>query len=150
MAKMVKSGINPKKDFISKTSYYSKSLPLEKNQSSSGLLIRLTAGLVIFLVFAFVLRYGVFIDKIQSGEMTISSILPTFDGFLNTVANARVLKPTFKIVDIVFGDWGIFNFFRDFLYTIITVFNFLLWLAQNLIACLEYIFYFAKWLFISG
>lgn len=150
MAKMIKSGINPKKDFISKTSYHYESLPLEKNQSGSGLIIRLTAGLVIFLVFAFVLRYGVFIDKIQSGEMTISSILPTFDGFLNTVANAPVINPVFNVISIAFGDWGVFNFFRDFLSTIVTVFNFLLWLAQNLIACLEYIFYFAKWLFISG
>lgn len=108
-------------------------------KTSSLGLSPLLAFVVILFLFATIVRFN-------GGDFSA----PTFTGFLEMLSNSEVITPTFSIIpNPEFGSWGIFNFLRDFIQFNIQIINFVGWICQSLTACVQYIFYFCKWLFIG-
>lgn len=119
------------------------------SKTSTSSIVFILGALVVVILLAFILRYGQYADKIATGEISPGSILPTFSEFLDILSNSPTISPNFNIIPTILGDWGVFNWFRDFVNGLTTIIDFVLWLVQNLFLVLEYMFYFLKWVFIS-
>lgn len=101
---------------------------------------KLLAVIVITLVVAFVIRVA---NGIEQGKA-----LPTFTDFLNMLSNADVIRPNFNTIDIDFSWLGNLTLLTRVLEMLQAFMNFVIWLLLNLVVCIEYIFYFLKWVFV--
>ncbi len=98
-------------------------------------------GSVLLIIFILVLVGSIF--KIVFGGSSF-----TFAGFLEYITGV----PQITITDInifhIGGDWTLFDGFRKFLNSIMSIVNFSVWFGAQLINGLSYIFYFVKFLLV--
>ncbi|HIU06667.1 MAG TPA: hypothetical protein IAC46_03680 [Candidatus Onthoplasma faecigallinarum] len=99
-------------------------------------------GSVLIIILCIILVISVI--RIVFGGSNIS-----FSAFLNYIQNVPQIE---FIGDVnmfsINGDWGLFDFLKNFLNSIMSIFNFLVWLCFQLFNCLSYIFYFLKFVLI--
>lgn len=112
-----------------------------------SIFIYILGGVVFLLLLSYIVRLGLY------GSVSV----PSFTSFLSNVVAAPVFKPNFSLIPVSLGDWSVyislfdiklsFNFLRDFFVSIISVYNFFLFLGQNILLIFEYLFFFTRWLF---
>ena len=72
----------------------------------------------------------------------------TFSSFLDYISNVPQIKITNVNIMHIGGDWLIFDGFRQFLNTIMSIANFGVWFTTQLLNGLSYIFHFVRFLFV--
>lgn len=79
-----------------------------------------------------------------------SESIPTFTGFLETLTSAPEINIPFltQTTGIIMADWGIFNFIRDFINTLMQIVDVLIFFFNGILSVLTYVVYFFRWLFI--
>jgi purine-cytosine permease-like protein len=78
-------------------------------------------------------------------SLTGSTAPFTFQSLLDIASNAPSISANWSIVqDIILGDWGIFNFLRDFINFSISITQVLVCICDLLFDSLSYIFYFVR------
>ena len=124
-------------DFSFHSEYHNESL--YKNTYSLGSFFPvLIAGIVLFMLFTYTIR-----------SSSLNPTLPTFSNLLYTFSSAPQISMEFQTIAVEIGDWGIFNWFADFVRFFLNILNFLVWLGKSLLNCLTYMFYFVRWLFLG-
>lgn len=72
----------------------------------------------------------------------------TFTSFLSYLQNVpQISIGNFNLFTIN-GDWGLIDFFRRFLNSIMSILNFGVWMCSQLVNCVFYLLYFVKYLFV--
>lgn len=103
-----------------------------------------TAGGILGIVLAILLLVAI-IRTIQGG-----SNIPSFTGFLQMLTDVpTVTIPFIDYTPITLGDWGLFNFLRDFVATLAGITNFLIFLVNGCLNIVQYIVYFFRWIFVG-
>lgn len=76
------------------------------------------------------------------------SSIPTFTSFLELLSSAPTVKvPFLSTVGTALGDWGVFNFLRDFIAFFNNIVNVLVFLFNGLANLVVYVVWFVRWLF---
>lgn len=68
----------------------------------------------------------------------------TFTGLLQTLVNIPDNSNSFNLLlgnMVITGDWGLFNFFKDFLNLLLDPFRLIVWLSKNIDSALNYLYY---------
>lgn len=132
---------------LSETYYYdptgSKSIS-ERNLFRSERRRDFKTGLsILSLVFIIILAAGL-LRKLSGG-----SSVPTFTGFLEMLTSVPDISIPFINAGIIqqLGDWGIFNFLRDFLNIFIDLLNIVVFLCNGIVQINLYVIYFLRWFF---
>ena len=73
----------------------------------------------------------------------------TFTGLLETLSNSPKIALTSFIDFSISGDWGFFDFFRDFINVLGSVLSVIVWLFSQLIQCLQYFVFIVDFVFIG-
>ena len=82
---------------------------------------------------------------VVSQSLTGSTAPFTFQSLLDIASNAPSISANWSIVqDIILGDWGWFNFLRDFINFSISITQVLVCICDLLFYSLSYIFYFVR------
>lgn len=78
-----------------------------------------------------------------------SDDIPTFESLLHFLTEMPAPSiPFLSFSPSSFGDWGAFNFLRDFFATFSQVINVLIFLVNGLIVLVNYVIVFMRWLFV--
>lgn len=97
---------------------------------------------LIMIVFVMLLVYALFRVFFSSGQTL------TFTGLLDTLANFKAPFPNLSIANnAITAEWGIFNFFKDFLNIFINIFDFATFLAKSMTNLASYIFEIIRFVF---
>lgn len=72
----------------------------------------------------------------------------TFTAFLEYISNAPAVDISFVELWNLGGNWGVFEFLRNFFNMFGSVLSFLVWLGKNIISVLQYVFYFVRFIFV--
>ena len=94
-------------------------------------------GMVLLLVLVTSL-----IMKLQGNSGSLS-----FESFINFLATAPQISPSFAIIPKFTADIGIFQFFADFINYLGTIINILVFLFKNLANLVVYVVWFFGWVF---
>ena len=100
-------------------------------------------GRILSLVFSILLLVMIF------RKFTGNSNTPTFTSFLDMLTNVKT--PSIPFVNYSFsalGDWGVFNFLRDFLNVFVDLFNVILFLVNGIMSLFQYVVSFLGWLYV--
>lgn len=101
---------------------------------------------IVFLVLSFTFIIILSINLIRNFGSNVSSV--SFQSFLQYMTTCPQINIS-NIVNLsIGGDWGPFDFLRNFLNSICAIISFALWVAVQLINCLSYIFYFVRFIFV--
>lgn len=74
----------------------------------------------------------------------------SFKGFIEFLSNAPSFDISWSMVDLtIYGDWGIFNFLREFFNWFTDIWEVCITLFGMIIESIEFIFYFVKGLLFS-
>lgn len=74
----------------------------------------------------------------------------TFKGFIEFLSNAPSFDISWSMVDLtIYGDWGIFNFLREFFNWFTDIWEVCITLFGMIIESIEFIFYFVRGLLFS-
>lgn len=73
----------------------------------------------------------------------------TFTGLLETLSNSPKIALTSFFDFSISGDWGFFDFFRDFINILGSVLSVVVWLFSQLIQCIQYFVYIINFVFIG-
>lgn len=98
---------------------------------------------ILSLVFLILLAVMIF------RKFTGNNNTPTFTSFLDMLTNIET--PTIPFVNYSFttlGDWGVFNWLRDFLNVFVDLFNVILFLVNGIISLFQYVTNFILWLYV--
>lgn len=98
---------------------------------------------ILSLVFLILLAVMIF------RKFTGNNNIPTFTSFLEMLTNIET--PTIPFVNYSFtslGDWGVFNWLRDFLNVFVDLFNVILFLVNGIISLFQYVTNFIMWLYV--
>lgn len=69
----------------------------------------------------------------------------TFQSLLEVLQGTPTMVPWSNFIDLtIYADWGLFNFFKDFINSITGIIEFLLWLTNLLTYTLEFIGYYLR------
>lgn len=97
---------------------------------------------VIFIIFCAILISNII-------KTLFSSNTVTFTSFLNYITSVPQISTNFSMETIYIStDWGVFDFVRIFLNTIMMPINLSVFISRNLWNCLLYIIYFVRFLMI--
>lgn len=78
-----------------------------------------------------------------------SDDIPTFTSLLEFLSNIKTFEiPFLSFSPVSFGDWGIFNFLRDFIASISQIVNVGVFICNGLVVLIQYIIVFCQWLFV--
>lgn len=100
------------------------------------------AGSILGLVFM-ILLLAVLIQRFNGSDN-----IPSFTSLLEFFTNINPPSiPFVSFEPIAMGDWGIFNFLRDFIYTISQIVNVFVFFCNGLISFCTYVVTFFLWLF---
>ena len=82
-------------------------------------------------------------------KLSGGSSIPTFTSFLEMLTSVPDISIPFINAGIIqqLGDWGIFNFLRDFLNIFIDLLNIVVFLCNGFIQINLYVIYFVRWFF---
>lgn len=100
-------------------------------------------GRILSLIFCILLIVMIF------RKFTGNNNTPTFTSFLDMLTNVKT--PSIPFVNFSFtvlGDWGVFNFLRDFLNVFVDLFNVILFLVNGIISLFQYVTSFITWLYV--
>lgn len=79
-----------------------------------------------------------------------SDDIPTFTSLLEFLSNIKTVEIPFlkfnPVTDL--GDWGLFNFLRDFIASVSQIVNVGVFMCNGIIALIQYIVVFCQWLFV--
>ncbi len=101
---------------------------------------------IVFLVLSLIFITILSINLIRSFGSNASSV--SFHSFLQYMTTCPQINIS-NIVNLsIGGDWGPFDFLRNFLNSLSAILSFALWVAVQLINCLTYIFYFVRFIFV--
>ena len=73
----------------------------------------------------------------------------TFTGLLETLSNSPKIALTNFLDFSINGDWGFFDFFRDFINLLSSILSVIVWLFSQLIQCIQYFVYIINFVFIG-
>lgn len=73
----------------------------------------------------------------------------TFTGLLETLSNSPQIALTNFLDLSIGGDWGILDFFRDFINILGSVLSVVVWIFSQLIQCLQYFVFIVDFVFIG-
>ena len=74
--------------------------------------------------------------------------MPTFAGFLEMITNVPEVAIPFQVFNqTTLGDWGVFNFLRDFISILLQLVNVAIFLVNGVVSVITYVVYFFQWLF---
>lgn len=104
--------------------------------ATSSIVLRVFA-LVFFLVL-----FTSLVIKLQGNSGTL-----TFESFINFLATAPQISPSFAVIPKFTADIGIFQFFADFINYVSTIINILVFLFKNLLNLVTYVVWFFGWVF---
>ena len=77
--------------------------------------------------------------------------VPTFTGLLEWFSGFSAPEiPFINATSVVLGDWGIFNWLRDFISFFVGLLNIILFLVNGLLSLMFYVIHFFSWLFLGG
>lgn len=77
--------------------------------------------------------------------------MPTFGGLLNWFSGFSAPEiPFINATSVVLGDWGIFNWLRDFISFFVGLLNVILFLVNGLLSLMFYVIHFMRWFFLGG
>lgn len=96
---------------------------------------------VLVFVFLLVLVTSL-IMKLQGNSGTL-----TFESFINFLATAPQISPSFAVIPKFTAEIGIFQFFADFINYLSTIVNILVFLFKNLLNLVVYVVWFFGWVF---
>lgn len=103
----------------------------------TGALTRILGIIIVLMLLATLIR------KLNGSDVT-----PTFTSFLELFSNVPEVAIPFQDFSAVnFGDWGVFNFLRDFISMLAEIVNVLIFLFNGIISVITYVVYFFRWLF---
>lgn len=126
-------------DFTFKeTTYYQNTDFLNETKYGPRFITVILSFIVLALIAVYIVRYS-------DGGFTV----PTFSSLLEMLSNVPDISISLETIVPISLDWGVFNFLRDFFNVFVKLFNLVLWIADNLLICLEYIFYFLRWIFVG-
>lgn len=100
-------------------------------------------GRILSLIFSILLLVMIF------RKFTGNNTTPTFTSFLEMLTNVKT--PSIPFVNYSFsslGDWGVFNFLRDFLNVFVDLFNVILFLVNGIMSLFQYVVSFVSWLYV--
>lgn len=93
---------------------------------------------------------GVILMACMIRVMSGTGNLPTFSSLLAVLTEVPTVQiPFLSTVITNLGDWGIFNFLRDFFQTILSVLDVFIFLINGFINIMLYVVYFMRWIFIG-
>lgn len=96
---------------------------------------------VLTIILSLLLIFSVI--RIAFGSNSLS-----FGSFLEYVSKTPSISISYVDYLHIGGDWAIFDGFRSFLNTIMTVFNIAIWMCKNIGNLLVFVFYYVRFLFI--
>ena len=112
---------------------------------SEEVVSRSSSGMSILGIVFFILLLGLLIRTLQG-----SYNVPTFTGLLKTLSEIqRPEIPFINIASINLGNWGLFNFLRDFFLILLDVVNVAIFLCNGILVLMQYVSIFFRWLFFS-
>lgn len=78
-----------------------------------------------------------------------STDIPTFESLLTFLSEMPVpIIPFLSFSPTIFGDWGAFNFLRDFFANFSQIINVLIFLINGVLVLVNYIIVLMRWLFV--
>lgn len=103
----------------------------------------------IFRILAIVLGVLLFATIIRYSQSPSDPVIPTFTGLFQKLTETEPMNvPFIDLGSIDLGDWGSFNFLRDFLMTLMSIVNVLIFFINGIINCITYIVWVLDWLFV--
>lgn len=82
-------------------------------------------------------------------KFTGNNTVPTFTSFLEFLTNIDTPTiPFLNVTPVSLGDWGVFNFLRDFIIIFVDLGNVILFLVNGMWIIINYVFVFFRWLFV--
>lgn len=82
-------------------------------------------------------------------KFTGNNTLPTFTSFLEFLTNIDTPTiPFLNVTPVSLGDWGAFNFLRDFIIIFVDLGNVILFLINGIWIIINYVLVFFRWLFV--
>lgn len=106
-----------------------------------------TVGFVvrIFFIITLVILFISILWRVRGGQTNL-----TFTGFLDWLSNLNYVDIDLSFVNMrIGGDWGWFDFMRNFLNIFASVFGVICWLFGNLLNVCLYVLDFLRFLFIG-
>lgn len=73
----------------------------------------------------------------------------TFTGLLETLSNSPQIALTNFLDFSIYGDWGIFDFLRDFINTFSSFLSVIVWLFSQIFQCIQYFVFIIDFVFIG-
>lgn len=120
----------------------------ESNASSWKNISYIGSHGVNFFSLILVILIGVSLIRILKGG---SGDIVTFGSLLDLLRDAPQISSevlTFVEQIEIIGDWGVFNFLRDFINDLVDLWSVLIWLGSSIVDLIIYIFYFLRWIFV--
>ena len=103
-----------------------------------GIVTKVLGIVIVMLILALVIQKQVHPDNNA----------PTFTSFMYMLQDMPTVSiPFISIPNSELGDWGLFNFLRDFFYLLIQVVNVGIFLINGVISICTFVVYFVGWLF---
>lgn len=94
--------------------------------------------------FIIILLLSVYVINVARGGATPK----TFTSFLEMITNSPTVEvPFLNLPSTALGDWGAFNFLRSFIMLMIQSVNIFIFLLNGIINFVQYVVYFAQWIF---
>lgn len=125
-------------------------IPDIKSSSSKGKRLKksdLPSGGSIFgLILLLIILFN--IPAFVAGNGEVSSYF-SFERFMNMLASAPTIDMSWitNVLQPITADWGVFQFFADFLNSLLTLFQGICFLAVGIVNLVSYLLYFLKFLF---
>ena len=101
---------------------------------------------IIFSILALILSVALIFSVIR---IAFGSDALSFTSILNYSANTPTIDISYVEYLRIGGDWGLFDGFRNFLNTIMTIFNIGIWMCKNIGNLLLFVFYYVTLLFVA-
>lgn len=88
------------------------------------------------------------IPSVVAGNDEVSSYF-SFERFMNMLAQAPTIDMTWitNVLQPITADWGVFQFFAEFLNSLLTLLQGICFLAVGIVNLVSYLLYFLKFLF---
>ncbi len=91
----------------------------------------------------------VFLVAVLIRKFTGNNIIPTFTSFLEFLTNIETPTiPFLNVTPVSLGDWGVFNFLRDFIIIFVDLGNVILFFINGIWIVINYVLVFFRWLFV--